>query len=139
MDMTLNWSARFVGIPFSDLGRNRSGADCFGLVKVVYREALGIELPDYLGAYVSTQEKAEVAALIDDVTATPTWQPVTDARPFDVCVFRIGRLGSHLGLHVVRGLMLHVPENGQSRIEDYTAPRWASLLAGCYRHEASPS
>jgi len=133
--MDLHWSAGFVGIPFSELGRTREGADCWGLACVVYRERLGVDLPEYQGAYVSVSERQEIAALIARVTATSAWRTVKAAhRPFDICVFRRGRLGSHIGVVIEPGRMLHMVEDGQSRIEDYRSPRWAAKLAGVYRH-----
>ncbi|MDB5574979.1 MAG: phage tail assembly protein [Bradyrhizobium sp.] len=132
----LHWSAGYVGIPFAELGRARDGADCWGLACLVYAEQLGITLPTYDGLYSSIAERAEIAALINGAVSVPgIW---TDAREapdeFDVAVFRRGRLGSHVGLLIAPGRMLHMPEDGSARIEDYTVPRWASKLAGVYRH-----
>ena len=41
--------SNFVGIPHADLGRDRAGCDCYGLLRLVYAEDLGIALPSFTG------------------------------------------------------------------------------------------
>ena len=38
--------SRFIGIPFVSQGRSFKGCDCYGLVKLYYKEVLNIELPE---------------------------------------------------------------------------------------------
>jgi cell wall-associated NlpC family hydrolase len=38
--------SRFIGIPFVSKGRTFSGCDCYGLVKLYYKEVLNIEIPE---------------------------------------------------------------------------------------------
>lgn len=37
---------RFIGIPFISKGRSFKGCDCYGLVKLYYKEVLNIEIPE---------------------------------------------------------------------------------------------
>lgn len=129
-----HWTERFVGIPFADLGRDRSGCDCYGLVRLVYREELGISLPDYLG-YASAEEHGEIAALIDGASRLPMWVPV-EGTPvaFDIAVFRRGRLQTHVGLIVRRGLMIHMAGEDCAKIEGCEAGVWGRRLSGIWRH-----
>lgn len=129
-----HWTERFIGMPYLDLGRDRAGADCWGLACIIYREELDISLPDYLG-YASTDERGEIAALVDGATASPLWVPVSgQAMTFDVALFRRGRMTSHVGIVVSQGLMIHMAEAELSRIEHYNSGHWAPRLVGHYRH-----
>jgi hypothetical protein len=39
------WAGQYVGIPFADLGRDRHGCDCWGLVRLILAEQAGLTLP----------------------------------------------------------------------------------------------
>lgn len=130
----MTWSNRYVGIPYDEFGRSASGCDCWGLVVAIYAEELGITLPDYLG-YGSVEEHHEIAALISDAEASPTWTPAEGAaRPFDVAVFRRGELASHLGVVIAPGLMIHMVGEDCAKLERYDTGRWGHRLKGLFRH-----
>lgn len=129
-----HWSNRFIGIPFEDFGRDSTGCDCWGLACVIYREELGISLPEYLGAYSSVEERGEIAALIAGEETSPLWVPVAGpALAFDIAVFRRGRLSSHIGIVIHHGLMIH---NGEdcAKLEGYQTGAWGQRLRGHWRH-----
>ncbi|NSZ08278.1 C40 family peptidase [Agrobacterium tumefaciens] len=129
-----HWSDRFVGLPYREFGRDRDGCDCWGLACTIYREELGINLPQYLG-YASVEEHGEIAALVFDATSSPLWLPVTGtAVAFDISVFRRGRLDTHVGIVVHHGLMIHMVEGDCSKVESYRSGAWGHRLTGTYRH-----
>lgn len=130
----MSWSNEYIGLPWADCGRDRGGCDCWGLACLIYRQELGIELPDYRGAYVSAGEQSEIAALIRDASASPHWCGVSEAQPFDVAVFRAGRWRSHLGVVIRPGLMIHMAAEDRARVERYDAGAWRHRLEGVYRH-----
>ncbi|WP_411836697.1 C40 family peptidase [Paracoccus sp. ME4] len=135
----MSWSNRFVGIPYEEFGRSRAGCDCYGLACIIYREELGISLPDYLGSYSSAEEHAEIAALIAGEEASPLWVPVSGtALAFDIAVFRRGRLSSHVGIVIRHGLMIHMQEEDCAKLADYRSGPWAHRLQGHWRHRSSP-
>ncbi|MFE3838893.1 C40 family peptidase [Pseudogemmobacter sonorensis] len=132
------WSDRYVGIPYADLGRTRDGCDCYGLVRLVYAGELGITLPPYLG-YGSVEEHAEIAALIEGARLSPFWQAVDAPAPFDIAVFRRGRLSTHLGIVIRPGLMLHMQDEDCAKIESWRGGVWGGRLTGHYRHIEGPA
>jgi len=132
--MTAHWTERFVGLPYAEFGRTRDGCDCWGLACVIYREELGVSLPEYLG-YASTEEHGELAAIIAGATTSPLWVPVDgNAIAFDVAVFRRGRLDTHVGIVVHHGLMIHVSRDDCAKIESYRGGVWGHRHTGTYRH-----
>lgn len=131
----MSWVNKYVGIPFADLGRDFSGVDCYGLVRLIYRDELGIDLPSYVGTYACSDEQAEVAKLLGEAGADGPWRKSDRAiQPFEILVFRQGRFNSHLGIALGRGKMVHVQSADQVKIENFSQPRWRSRLAGHYHH-----
>lgn len=130
-----HWSNRFIGIPFSDFGRDADGCDCWGLACIIYREELGISLPDYLGSYTSVDEHGEIAALIAGEQTSPLWVPVSgSAVAFDIAVFRRGRMSSHIGIVIRHGLMIHMQGDDCAKVEPYQTGAWGQRLQGHWRH-----
>lgn len=134
----MSWSDRFVGLPWAEFGRSRDGCDCWGLACVIYREELGVSLPDYLG-YGSVEEHGEIAALIDGARHSPLWIPVDGpAVAFDIAVFRRGRWDTHLGVVIHHGVMIHMVDGDGAKVAAYRDGRWGHRLEGHYRHASTP-
>ena len=72
------WARSFVGLPFVEHGRNRRGADCWGLGVVLYREVAGIALPAYAEGYTDTADVAHLASLVARAQASAPFLPVLE-------------------------------------------------------------
>ncbi|MGB1035262.1 MAG: C40 family peptidase, partial [Primorskyibacter sp.] len=129
-----HWSARYLGIPFEDLGRSDAGCDCWGLAWLIYHRELGWDLPRFDRAYPCATELHSVAQVFDRAEQTTNWIAVSPPRAFDLCVFRTGRYRSHVGIALDARRMIHVAARDCAKIEPLTAPRWSSRLTGAYRH-----
>lgn len=131
----MNWSDSYIGTRFEEFGRSRAGCDCWGLACVVYSNELGISLPQYLGDYASAEEHSEISALIEGAAVSPLWVPVTGpVMPFDIAVFRRGRMSSHLGIVVRAGVMIHMQGEDCAKLADYRSGRWSHRFNGHFRH-----
>lgn len=135
-DKNRHWSERFIGLAYADLGRTPEGVDCWGLVRLVLASQ-GIDVPCYSGGYASTQERAEIAGLIEG--AKPSWIRSLVPQELDLVTFRRGRLESHVGIVVEPGRMLHVTSGMPSCIESYRDEYWSARLTGFWRHAGSRS
>jgi probable lipoprotein NlpC len=134
----MSWSNDYIGIPWREFGRTRDGADCWGLACIIYREELGISLPDYLG-YGSIEEHGEIAALVDGAVSSPLWLPVEGpAVACDIAVFRRGYLATHVGIIIHHGVMIHMEGEDCAKVADYRSGVWKHRLAGRYRHVERP-
>lgn len=131
-----HWSAGFVGLPFADRGRVRAGLDCWGLVRLVYSECRGIDLPSYTERYASTEERRQIGDLLTSERAGPAWREVSLADPheLDVLLFSAAGRPMHVGLVARPGLMLHVSAGHDSRIEPYSSGRWRPRLLSLNRY-----
>ena len=128
------WSNNYLGIPYREFGRAFTGCDCWGIVYLVYQSECGITLPTYDHAYHSTEERAEISALINDAKASAVWTQIERPKPFDLATFRRGTQTSHIGIVVTPNWMLHMSEAG-ARLENYKEPVWRHRLTGIFRHE----
>jgi cell wall-associated NlpC family hydrolase len=125
---------RFVGIPYLDKGRSLVGLDCYGLVRLVFRELRGIELPSYVADYATGADRTAIAHLIKG--EIDAWDEVRagDEIAFDGVLIREAGFPRHIGLVVTPGLMLHVERGETSRIERYRTGTFSHRIAGFYRY-----
>lgn len=131
MDIT-----RYIGIPFMDQGCGYDGCDCYGLVRLVYREELGIELPFLGDTYSTAYARNEVNDTVKQIASAEWNLDVTGGpyKPFDVLVFRRGADEAHVGLWIAPGWMLHILEGVDSCRERYDGIRWGRMLHRAIRH-----
>lgn len=132
----MEWAAKYVGIPFLSKGRERDGLDCWGLVRIVYREQLGIDLPSYgeIGAF----EMARVANAIDDALEQEQWRRC-GRKAFAVAVMtanapdrRLYRAPFHVGVFIDPFRILHVEAMTETCIIRASHPTVSTRILGTY-------
>ena len=103
-----SWPDHYIGIPWRWRGRTHAGLDCWGLVRLVYQEQLGIQIEEH--HYTTTQ----AAAVIEQQRSC--WDAAQQAKTFAVGIARSahrqanGRYqitSSHLVLAAGDGWVLH--------------------------------
>ncbi|CAI2936032.1 C40 family peptidase [Aminobacter niigataensis] len=108
----MTWLNRYVGIPFVSRGRSRAGLDCWGLVRLIYAQELGIELPSY--GEIAAHDLISVSREVTSGKDGEAWGEVDrrDLRPFDVVVMRYhgSRRIGHVGAVADATNMIHVEE-----------------------------
>ncbi|WP_226779501.1 C40 family peptidase [Oceaniglobus trochenteri] len=130
----MNWSARYIGLPFRNRGRDLDGCDCWGLARLVYGRELGIELPGYGESYACVSERAEISALIGAATEAGTWRRVSAPAAFDLHLLRNGLHDSHVAIAVDAVRMLHMDQGQQARVVRLDDPRWSRRYVASFRH-----
>jgi cell wall-associated NlpC family hydrolase len=134
---TPHWSRDYVGLPWQFAGRSREGVDCWGLLWLVYRDVLGIEVTSYAQETMDAPEREQIAALLNNDRQVSPWLDVQHGseRPFDMAVFRRGGIDSHVGVVVEPGRMLHITNGTESRVERFDQGRWKPKLVAIHHHE----
>lgn len=129
------WSDAYVGIPYTALGRDRRGCDCWGLARLIYAQELKVALPSHAGDYSDDFQPGEIEALLKGRHLAP-WVSVDEVEiaPFDLLLFRLGRSETHIGIAIDPIRMLHLARDDHAKIECRTDPRWKSRFVGAYRH-----
>lgn len=121
-----NWVNKYIGTPFED-------CNCWQLICRVYRDQLGIELPDLEARYEDPQDRAAIKKLYHSELAR-IWRRTDMPELFTAVVFRIRGQLWHVGLVLTDKFMLHSFENVDCVIESYGASAWRHRIEGFYNY-----
>ena len=131
----MEWVNKYIKIPFLEHGRTEEGSDCWGLIKVVYEKEHGIILPSLL-EYKDTKDRMSIASLVE-AEKTVQWKEVRqgEEKEFDVLIFRILNVPTHVGLVYKKGSMIHCEKGKGTYLTDYNKDYcWKKRLYGIFRH-----
>lgn len=126
------WWNKYTGIPFANMGSAPSGCDCWGLVRLVYRQEFGIDLSGPVMDVSGPRDKMEAAI---HCQRDALWERTSDPQPGDVALFRIGGHESHVGLVTVPGMILHVREGLDSVVVPLGGRHFGETLRGYYHYK----
>ncbi len=133
--MTL-WAEPYIGIPFFYGGRTREdGLDCWGLVRLIYRDIVGIDLPEY--GEVSADDLRAVARTVGVKRDAEPWSMVLEPATYDIVVMGLHnkRIPAHVGLMVDENTMIHAEQSSHSclvRLDNMTV---RERVLGFRRHK----
>jgi len=111
---------KYIGIPYKTGGREINGADCFGLVKLIFKDLKGIDLPDFTDLVYDKDTWDEDNHILHHInnfksgygffTVDPPYQQ------FDCLIFAESRSADHIGVYIGDGKFLHTNEERSSMI-----------------------
>jgi hypothetical protein len=126
---------KYIGLPYLANGRTEAGVDCWGLVRLFYKNELNIDLPSYVDDYNGPYDPA-IISLMDQYKEVE-WKKQAVPEAGDVCVFNIYGEPCHVGVYVGNNKFIHSRENKDVVIESITSPKWANRLEGYYKPDRS--
>jgi len=107
---------KYIGVPFEDRGESLNGADCYGIIRLIYRNELAIEIPSFHSSCHST--KAIFSDYIKQISQF--WQLSKEPNLYDVVAMAHDpihpRVVQHFGVYLGNGKMLHTLETAGSHI-----------------------
>lgn len=128
------WCNDYITIPFLEHGRDKNGCDCWGLARLIYDEQLGVKLPTLID-YKNTKDSEAIAKLYEEEHKQWEEVPLGHEREFDIVVFKILGLPTHIGIVISKGIMLHCEYGVGTHASEYNRePQWKKRLTGIYRY-----
>ena len=130
------WQNKYIGIPYKEKGRDVTGIDCWGLLRLVYSEEFNIELPSFVTEYTEND-----TASIQDLVAQckEGWELVDEPTPGCLVLFRVLNTESHVGIAVSTTHFLHARQGQDSAIESFESRAWANRIVGYYKYSEKAS
>lgn len=143
-----HWCEQYMSIPFQDGGRDSSGLDCWGWVRLAYEKEKGIRLESF--TEVSTRDLIRIKQVMEERVLLPPWIILGSEHDDEICAFDVVvmsgtlqirdgkpyRAPVHVGLMVDSVNMVHTERSVgmcRQRLDDpLVKPR---ILKIC-RHEA---
>lgn len=140
------WVSKYLGVPFVPQGFDLKGLHCWGLIWLVYREQLGVELNKYL-AFTADDIKTASKLFHEDSKKEPWHQyqgklSEYEWKDFDVLVMasygdkedKHRRYEGHVGLVAGRKRILHTVSGVGSACIQADHPYVRNKILGVYRH-----
>lgn len=123
---------KYLVIPFIPHGRTFQGCDCWGLVRLIYKEELNIDLPSFTTEY-DKLNPVEIEDVIGLNKETIKYVEVKDEdfKEFDLLLFEQYGKDSHIGLYVDNDYYIHTNRRKDTVIEKLSVS--SHKLKGVYR------
>lgn len=140
--MMPEWAASYLSIPFAEHGRTRLGVDCYGLVRLIYQEQRGIELPSYVEQYATTNDADEITALLRN-ELTGGWREIrlAEVRLFDGLILRLKSHPTHFAMVLDPPWFIHaatrVHAAGKTWIERWDSMMWRHRVIAAARWQGA--
>ncbi len=117
------------------MGRDINGLDCWGLVRMIYKDQFDIELPSYVDQYNADDTHSSLAELI--AISKESWTKTDNPVVGDVLLLRAEGSLSHVGVVISPTHFIHVIEDINVAIERYDQGKWKNRLEGAYRYDSN--
>jgi cell wall-associated NlpC family hydrolase len=134
---------KYIGIPYKHLGRDLKGLDCYGLVVMIYKHHLGIELPDvelytfgedacnYMTSFYTDKTYENVSGF------SKLWTPVTQLAKYDIILFTVYEdidAPTHSGVYLDHNKFIHCMSGLPVTISRLEGP-WKNKMHSAYRYK----
>lgn len=127
-------ASKYIGIKYKDKGGTQSGIDCYGLVRLFYKDEFNIELPDYRSFYSSSTDQESVSNAV--LTKRSQVLEEVEVPEFgDIIIFNIKGYPVHVGIYLEKGDFLHSLSGRDSCIENLRSLTWSRRVDSIWRYK----
>ena len=124
---------KYLEIPFVDRGRDNNGCDCYGLISLIYKNELNIELEAFGG--ISVKDRKTIKETLEQESCcSDQWIKVDDPKPGDVVVLNVKGVPTHVGLIINGKNFIHSCETIGCCVESLSSPRWEHRVKSIHRY-----
>ena len=127
---------KYIGLKYKEKGRDFDGVDCWGLVRLFYKNEYQIDLPSFSSEYTQ-DDTSRIQELIAQYKEG--WEKVEQPEEGSIVLFRVLGLEAHVGIIVNNNQFLHVRENQDSVIEPLDGSVWKKRIIGYYKYSSKKS
>ena len=124
-------SNNYIGIPFKYKGRTTDGLDCWGLVRLIYKDEYDITLPSFSDEYEDNQVE-RIGDLISQYKEG--WESIAEPEEGSLVLFRVMGVESHVGVCISSTHFIHAREGFSSAIEAFDSPSWKKRIVGHFKY-----
>ena len=132
----MRWWDDYVGMPFESKGRTRDGCDCYGLLRIIYSDQLGVELPLLLLEYENTLQRKTMNDMMRSQPLLIGFEQVelSAVQPLDVLVLRNVGFDCHIGIVTGGNWMIHSEAGKGTVLEDFSRPHVKPRVKEAWRY-----
>lgn len=129
----MKWAAKYIGLPWRSGASGPDAYDCWGLVRAVYRERLGIDLP---AVDVDAHRAIACAHEFARNEERARWLRVDAPEPLDAALLGLGDRPIHVGVWTGEGVLHAIEGSGvvHQMLGSLAVHGWRVL--GWYRRRA---
>ena len=124
--------SNFIGIPFVSKGRSFNGCDCYGLVKLYYKEILNIDIPETI--ITVEQPRRTFANYLNEISKN--WTATTPAKNVVVAMSvnaEHPNLVTHFAVMIDDKRFIDTRENMSSYLTSIDDERIKNQIKGFYK------
>jgi len=125
-------TTKYVGIPYKNKGRTYEGVDCWGLVRIVYKDEYDVHLLSFSSDYENATDGEAVKEVVRKGKALFEYTEKCIPEYGDIGVFNMMGNPCHVGIYIGKNKILHVLKGTNSVCENLSSIRLKNRLEGWY-------
>jgi hypothetical protein len=121
----------YIDIPFKPKGRGLDGLDCWGLVRLIYKDQYNIVLPSFSEEY-DWDDNSRIQELVAQYKEG--WEQLDIPQPGNIVLFRILGEETHVGVVLENQQFIHTRPGSNCVIDSLTSIKWKNRIIGYYKY-----